>query len=174
VKPKITMGFENKTPCFIGGILRIEVRNEGKIEAKNCVVKLRIFDENNNKVQDGHILHWSKHIPIMVNSQTYIETQYEPITIASKDSEYLDCLIHLYFKKGLGDQLGIYSYPYTWGGSINLTDLPKAETRNFRVKLTFFGDSTKPAKFSFYYTITNDKLSIGEKTESLKEVKICN
>ena len=160
------MGFEDKNPCFRGGNLRIEVKNEGKIESKNCIVKLRIFD-GSNKVTEGHILHWSRHIPIIVNPQTYLETQYEPITIASKDSEYIDCLI----KK---THLGIYSYPYTGDGSINPTDLPKTKTKNFRVKLTFFGDSTKPAKFSFYYTITNNKLSIGEKPESLKEVKICN
>ena len=170
IKPKFEIEFVTGKPCLMANYFRLKVKNVGSKQAKNCVVKMKIYDKHCNLKFDYGILHWSRNMPILTDPKIYLRDQYSSIDISSKDSELIDCFI---LEKG---SWSIYSFPYTEiTTSYNPTPVPSEPNEEpYKVVVKINGDDASPKEFSFYLRSSGVTLFVGtQEAMPLEEVKPC-
>jgi len=197
-RPKIAVDFENGNPCIREGqqspsyiidpTVRLVVKNEGKVEAKNCIVKMKISKESGEFITDSHILHWARRVPIKISGEK-VDEIYQPITIASKDHEPVDWIIKINESlKVIGAEEKrewvLYSYPFVPEQNLapdtfslpKPTKLPVSQPRKngfFKVEVLCYCDDIKPRQLDFFYSIQNDNLMVGKDKNQLKKITSC-
>jgi len=130
-KPRIVVKLENNVPCIredtvtLVPTIRLAVMNKGRVEARNCIVKMKISRENGKPVVDNYMLHWTRNKPIKeFGANSY--DPYRPITIASKDYEFVDWVVRISEFFGQNHWF-IYSHPlvlYDYSGSTLMKPTP--------------------------------------------------
>lgn len=144
---------------------------------------MRIYNNENKRIEDYHLLHWSRHMPLPT---TLPSSYYEPISISAEDSELVDCITASSFilksqseSNKSFDGFKIYSYPFMPNDETYPKTLHENEEKSnyrFKVELICHCNGIKPKSFVFYYTYMNRVLKIGEKPDAknLIEVKSCD
>ncbi|MDA8054193.1 MAG: hypothetical protein M0Z77_00905 [Thermoplasmatales archaeon] len=188
VKPRLIIDFENGTPCIRGNIIRLKCENKGLVQAINCEAKLTIYNDKGVPVQDGHILHWSRLMITSMQGQAATIDAYHPITIASKDHEFIDFTIIVSHAISTIEYWGIYSYPYMLNGHIlplpiqGIKDSGQDEQKSvgnasneriLRAQIKVHADGTRPPTIEFYFKVCGTKIFIGRTKNDLKEVGTC-
>ncbi len=79
-----------ETPHF-AKYWRLRIKNSGRRPAQYSEAKFEAFDESDNSLFDPSILHWVRRYPVLYSKEQTL-LQFEPITINSKDHEYLDVI----------------------------------------------------------------------------------
>jgi len=185
-KPRIVVKFENNIPCIredtvtLVPTVRLAVMNKGRVEARNCIVKMKIFTENGKPVVDNYMLHWTRNKPIKEFGANSYDS-YRPITIGSKDYEFVDWIVWASKNYGVYSWF-IYSQPIViYDNSsqllMNATPLPLSQSginEIFKVETICYCDGSKLKRFSFFYSIQNDDLRVGKKKSQLGSVTCVN
>jgi len=184
-KPKIVVKFENNIPCIredtvtLVPTVRLAVMNKGRVEARNCIVKMKIFNENGKLLKDNLLLHWTRN-RLTEGSGTNSYDPYRPITIASNDYEFVDWVVRT--SKYFGEERWfIYSLPSVIYDNLsqhlmNATLLPLSQSginEIFKVETICYCDGAKPSRFNFFYSIQNDNLMVGKDKNQLKKITSC-
>ena len=151
------------------GRVRLRVANTGSVEAKNAMVKLRLFDPNGTLVQED-ILHWSRNMEYKTQSSDSVSIIYSPITIFSKDSEFLDLFIASQKKE---TWWGFYAYPYLESEAGALPHgIPEWGIYQLKGEVKVYADGARPVKFTFYCLRENMSLKVRTNPENLKEITL--
>lgn len=182
-RPKLTIDFEGGKPCIWGNMIRFTVTNSGPVEAKNCQVKLRVYDKNGKLLIDPLVLHWNKNSPVdsdgtISEGSLYL---YHPVTISSNDEENVDFLdlIENSWEPSPRYFWAVHAYPYGIDRQtspfdfMELGKLRNNESRPVRVEATAYADSVRPSSLVFYYSSREEELLIGRSKEEMNPLPHC-
>ena len=115
-----------------GKYVRVKVHNNGSRTAHHCEAKIELMDQQGNPLPiDPSILHWVRRTPYVYKRT---EDQFAPVSINSKDHEFLDVIaIERWPVPGV-----TFVYTYSHRPQLLLGGV------NYKIKVTVFGENTEP------------------------------